>query len=479
MNLRLDVRVLGLLVAAIGVAQVLPVVAALGYGEAVWPWVESGAPALVLGLALAALAHPRERTMRARDAYLVVGAGWLLASLAGALPFVTTGTLAPLDAFFESVAGFTTTGSTVMTDIEGAPRGLLLWRSFTQWVGGMGILLFAVAVLPLLGIGGMQLFRVEVPGPVKDKLKPRVAETARRLWAIYVGLTAAEWLALRLVGMDGFEALNHALTTLATGGFSTRDASIAAFGSPAIEWILIVFMALAGVNFVLYHRLLTDGLRSVTRDHELRYYAAMLLVATVLVVLALPGAHAGSLEQAVRNAAFGVVSVATTTGYGTADFEAWPAVAQLVLLLLMVLGGMAGSTAGGVKSLRVLLGFRALGVAVEKLVHPHAVRPVKYGDRAVPDDVLAGVWAFFTAYFALAALAAAVVAAAGYDVLTAVSSALTALGNVGPGLGEVGPFDDFAHVPGAVKAALALCMLAGRLEIFTFLVILQPRFWRR
>jgi trk system potassium uptake protein TrkH len=478
-NLRLDARILGFLAVVLGGAHVLPLATALAFGESPWPWLACGAGVAAGGLAVSFAARPRARTLRPRDAYFVVAAGWALASAVGALPYVALGALGPVDALFESVSGFTTTGSTVIVGLDRAARGLLLWRALSQWIGGMGIILFAVAVLPLLGIGGMQLFRVEVPGPVKDKLRPRVIERARRLWAVYVGLTAAQWLALLAAGMGPFDAICHAFTTLATGGFSTRDASLGAFASPAVEWVSIAFMTLAGINFVLLWRAFAEGPRAALQDGELRYYLAMIAVATLVVAPLLPLEHAGDGEAAVRNALFGVVSVATTTGYGTVDFEQWPALAQLTLLLLMVLGGMAGSTAGGVKSLRVLLGFRAVAVSVEKLVHPRSVRPVKHGGRAVPDDVLAGVWTFFTAYFAIAALGAAIVASAGYDVLTAVSAALTALGNVGPGLGAVGPYDNFAHLPAAPKLALAGCMLAGRLEIFTILVLLQPGFWRR
>jgi trk system potassium uptake protein TrkH len=478
-NPRLAAQIIGLLVAATGGTQILLVAVALAFGEPVLPYLGSGLLGVVFGAGLALPARPRERRLRPRDAYLIVAGSWLLVSLAGALPFVTTGVLGPLDAFFESVAGFTTTGSSAMTDIEAAPRTLLLWRAFTQWVGGMGIILFTIAILPLLGIGGMQLFRIEVPGPVTDKLRPRVIETARRLWAIYVGLTALEWLLLWLAGLSHFDAICHAFSTLATGGFSTRNASIGAYGSATVEWIVIVFMALAGVNFVVHYRVLTQGPRQLLRDGELRYYLAMLGAATLLVVAVLPAEHAGSLETSLRNGLFAVTSIATTTGFATVDFERWPALAQLVLLQLMILGGMAGSTAGGLKSLRVLIGFRSVAVAIAKLVHPHAVRPVKYARRAVPDDVVAGIWAFFTAYFAIAALAAAVITAAGYDIVTAVSAALTALGNVGPGLGAVGPADNFAHCPGGVKLVLAGCMLAGRLEVFTLLVLLQPAFWRR
>jgi trk system potassium uptake protein TrkH len=508
-NLRLDAQIVGFLVGSLGAFQLLPAVVALLYGESPWPFLVSGLAAAAFGLALALPARPRERLLRPRDAYLVVAAGWAVGSAFGGLPYLLAGMLGPVDAFFESVAGFTTTGSTVMPRIEGSGHGLLLWRSFTQWIGGMGIILFTVAILPLLGIGGMQLFRVEVPGPVKDKLSPRVVETARRLWAIYVGLTAAQWLALWLAGLSHFDAACHAFTTLATGGFSTRDASVGAFGSPAVEWIVTVFMIAAGTNFVLHHRLVTQGPRGLWRDAELRYYLAVIALATLACWLfagqggidtgagagagagvagaAGPGAvDAGAVSAGtdaglagLRGTLFSVVSVVTTTGYGTVDFERWPPFGQLVLLQLMILGGMSGSTAGGVKSLRVLLGFRALGAAVQKLVHPRAVRPVKYGGRAVPEDVVAGIWAFFTAYFAIGAAATAVVAAWGYDLVTAVSAALTTLGNVGPGLGAVGPFDNFAHVPAAVKLVLSACMIAGRLEVFTLLVLLQPSFWRR
>jgi trk system potassium uptake protein TrkH len=478
-NLRLDARIVGLLVAALAACQILLAGVAPALGDRPLPYLASGALCLAAGLGLALPARPRERAIRPRDAFLIVGTGWILASMAGAVPFVTTGLLGPVDALFESVAGFTTTGSTVLPSVETAPATLLLWRSFTQWLGGMGIILFTVAVLPLLGIGGMQLFRAEVPGPAKDKLRPRVIQTARGLWVVYVGFTLLEGLALVAAGLPPFDALNHAFTTLATGGFSTRDASIGAYASPAVEWIVLVFMALAGVNFVLHYRLLTRGPAGIWRDAELRYYLAVLGAATLAVLPVLPAEQAPSAEAALRNALFSVVSIATTTGYGTVDLERWPPLGQLVLLLLMVLGGMSGSTAGGVKSLRVLIGFQALAVASWRLVHPHAVRHVKYGGRVVQDDVMAGIWAFFTAYFALAALATAVVAGAGYDLVTAVSAALTALGNVGPGLGAVGPFDNFSHFPAAVKLVLSLCMLAGRLEIFTLLVLLAPAFWRR
>jgi trk system potassium uptake protein TrkH len=476
-NAPLIANVLGWLLLGIAAIQIVPICAAFTFDEPLLPYAASAIAAGVVGLAMAIGARPTDRRLRTRDGFLVVSAAWLIASAFGALPYLLTETLGVTDAIFESVAGFTTTGSTVMLQIEGAPRALLLWRSITQWLGGMGIILFAVALMPLLGVGGMQLFKAEVPGPVADKLTPRVAVTAQRLWLIYVGFTAVEWVALVFAGMSGYEALCHSLTTMSTGGFSTLDASIGGFDSALIEWIVIVFMTLAGVNFVLHYRLLTGHIGSVLRNAELRYYLILLGCAALIVYWAL--VHA--IEPGgIRTALFQVVSIATTTGYATADFEGWPAVALLILLQLMILGGMAGSTSGGVKSLRVLIGMKALTSVFDRLGHRTAVgHPVRYEKRRVPDEVLAGIWAFLTAYFLLVAAVACVVAASGYDLLTSLSAALTSVGNVGPGLGDIGPFDNFAHFPGAVKFTLCIAMIAGRLELFTILILFHRDFWRR
>ncbi len=479
MNLRLDFQILSGLVVLLGIFQIVPIAAALIFGEPLTPYVLSGLIALMIGLPVYWNCRSSDRRIRPRDGFLVVALAWILASLFGAIPYLAQGALGPVDAIFESVAGFSTTGSTVLTDIEAQPHALLLWRSLSQWLGGMGIIVFTVAILPLLGIGGMQLFKAEVPGPVADKVSPRVAVTARRLWMIYVGFTAAEWVALRLAGLSGFDALCHSFTTLATGGFSTRNASIGAFQSPAVEWIVIFFMLMAGINFVLHFRLLTGRFKSVWHDAELRYFLGVILAATIVVLISVSGASETGGEIGLRVALFNTLSILTTTGYGTVDFELWPSLAQMMILHLMVLGGMSGSTGGGVKSLRALLGFRALRVSFSRLVHPHAVRPVKYGGRPVRDDVLSAIWSFFTAYVFMGTLGAAVVAYAGYDLVTAISSSLTALSNVGPGLGAVGPNDNFAHFPAYVKLTLCLNMIAGRLEIFTLLVLFQPEFWRR
>lgn len=481
MNSLLVANLLGWLLLGIGVVQLVPIAAAIAFGEPVLPFAASAIAAVVCGAPIVLGARPTDPKMRIREGFAIVTFAWLLASGFGSLPYDLTGTLGPIDAWFEAVSGFTTTGSTVMTKIEGAPLSLLLWRSLTQWLGGMGIIVFAVALMPVLGVGGMQLFKAEVPGPVADKLTPRIADTARRLWLVYVGLTVAQLLALWIAGLSFFEALCHSFTTMATGGFSTRDASIASFASPAVEWIVIVFMALAGANFVLHYRVLTGRVGVALRDTELRYYAALLAGASAIVawVLIRSGEIASSAE-AIRGAVFAVVSIATTTGYATLDFEHWNALALLVLLQLMILGGMAGSTAGGVKSLRTWIGLQSLVHVFDRIGHRAAVgHPVRYGGSRVPDDVIAGIWSFLTAYFLLVIAVAAIVAAVGYDLETAASAALTTVGNVGPGISEIGPFDNFAHFPGGVKLVLCVAMIAGRLELFTVLVLFHPDFWRR
>jgi trk system potassium uptake protein TrkH len=475
-NRRFVVYLLGWLLLLDCAFLVVPLAASLMFGESPEPWAEAIAVGGVFGVLLVSSRTEFDRHIRPRDGFIVTGA-WILVSLVGAVPYVVTGSLGPVDALFESVSGFTTTGSTVIPDVTVIPRSLLLWRAMSQWLGGMGIILFTIAILPLLGIGGMQLFKAEVPGPVVDKVRPRLAATARSLWGIYVGFTAAEWALLKLAGMSGYEALCHCLTTLPTGGFSTRNASVGEFGSPTIEWIVTAFMLLAGINFVLHYRLITGRVRRIWQDLELRYFLGVL--AAAIVILAVSTHEPGQrLADSIRAASFQAVSIMTTTGYVTADFEVWPTLSLIVLLVLMLLGGMSGSTGGGVKSLRALLAVSSLRATIHRLIHPHAVRPIKYGGQVVPETVLSGIWGFLTAYMIIVTLGAAVVAAYGYDLITAISASLTAISNVGPGLGEVGAYDNFAHAPGPVKVTLAVIMLFGRLEIFTLLAMMSREFWR-
>ena len=478
MNRAFDIYLLGWLLLLDCAFLCLPTLASLVFGESLEPWVAAIAVTAVVGALLIRTHPPSDRHIRPRDGFLIVSGAWISVSLVGAVPYLVSGALGPADAFFESVSGFTTTGSTVIPDVTIIPRSLLLWRAMSQWLGGMGIILFTIAILPLLGIGGMQLFKAEVPGPVADKVRPRLAETARTLWMVYVGFTAAEWVALRLAGLSGFDALCHSFTTLATGGFSTRNTSVGEFGSPTVEWIVIFFMLLAGINFVLHYRVLSGRVKEVWRDAELRYFLGVIAVAT-LILFATVHEDGGRLVDSFRHAAFQTVSILTTTGYCTTDFELWTTLPLLVLLCLMVLGGMSGSTGGGVKSLRALLAMSSLRTTLHRLIHPHAIRPVKYGGTVVSEVVLSGIWSFLTAYLLIALVGIAVVTAYGYDLMTAISAGLTSIGNVGPGLGEIGAYDNFAHFPGVVKIVLSGCMLFGRLEVFTLLALFSREFWRR
>ncbi|RMF71865.1 MAG: TrkH family potassium uptake protein [Acidobacteria bacterium] len=479
MNPRLDVMILGLLAGLVGLFQLAPLALALALGEPGGPFV----PGLAVGLLLAAAGlvagRGASRTVRPRDGFLVVGVGWILASAISAVPFVASGATGPVDAWFEAVSGITTTGSTILVDIEAQSASLLFWRSMTQWIGGMGIIVFTIAILPLLGVGGMQLFRAEVPGPVTDKIAPRVTVTARYLWLVYVGLTAIEALLLRAFGMPALEAVDHAFTTMATGGFSPKAASIGAYDSPLIRVTVIVFMALAGMNFVLHFKAFQGRLRDVLRDEELRWYLALIALFAIPMTVVLALVEQQPLGRAAEDAFFTVVSLMTTTGYATADYELWPLVTHGPIILLLILGGMAGSTGGGVKTLRTLLAFRSLRASFSRMLHPHAVRPVVYRGRPVPGPVMEAIWGFFAAYITLAVLGMLVVNMTGADLVTSWSASLTALGNVGPGLGAVGPVDNFAALPGGVKLVLSALMLFGRLELYTLLLLLMPGFWRR
>ncbi len=415
-----------------------------------------------------------------REGFAVVTLGWVLFGVVGALPYYLSGAIPGLvDAVFESVSGFTTTGATVLTDIEAVPRALLLWRALTHWLGGMGIIVLGLAILPMLGVGGAQLFRAEVPGPTADRLRPRIQDTAKLLWGVYVGLTAVEVVLLLAGGMDLYEAVCHAFATMATGGFSNRNASVGGFGSAYLDWVITVFMFLAGVNFTLHYAVLTGGGRRALRNEELRAYALLALGATAILVVANAGRVYGNPLENLRYSAFQAVSILTTTGFGTADYEKWPVVCQVLLVLLMFVGGSAGSTGGGMKVSRAVLLVKHAAAQLWSLVHPRGVRVVKLDGRPVPAAVLQGVLGFFALYLLVTGAGALAVAATGVDPTTAVASVIACVGNIGPGLGGVGPTDNYAHLPAAAKVVLTFCMLLGRLELFTVLALLYPSAWRR
>ncbi len=484
MRWKLIIKLLGALNFVLGATMIFPLLIAL-YDDG--PDLRAFSVALPTTLLLSGLAvlftRKAEDELSHRDGFLVVALAWISACFFGSLPFWLYGSFGGFtNAYFESVSGFTTTGSTILTDIGSMPRGILFWRSIIQWFGGMGIIVLSLAILPLLGVGGMQLFKAEVPGPTTDKLQPRIRDTAKLLWKVYVLLTALEMVLLTIGGMTAFEAICHSFTTLATGGFGTRPDSLMS-STPFQEMVITLFMLLAGVNFTLHYLALKGSPRSYFRDSEFRAYLIIVAVSTVILtsMLRLSGEYS-SVWQSLRYSVFQVVSIVTTTGYNSADFEAWGAtvaLAPLLLFLLMFVGGSAGSTGGGMKVIRVWLllkhGYRELF----RLIHPRAVKHVKVGGKVIPEPVLDAVIGFFVLYIFLFVLASLVVASFGHDFVTSFSSVAACIGNIGPGLGSVGPVDNFAHLQPVVKWILIFCMLLGRLEIYTILLLLIPEFWKK
>ncbi len=423
--------------------------------------------------------HPNKE-LNKRDGYLVVTFGWLSMALFGTLPYLLSGSINNFtDAFFETLSGFSTTGATILVDIESVHKGILFWRSLTQWVGGMGIIVLTVAILPLLGIGGMQLFVAEAPGISPDKLQPRIKETAKRLWLVYMLLTAAEFLLLWIGGMSFFDAINHSLTTMATGGFSTKNASIAYFNSPFIQYVIIIFMVLAGTNFTVTYLLLHRKFKGVVNNEEFKYYVFFMLTLGLLVGGALYALdNSGDLEESIRLGLFQVVSVVTTTGYITGDFTAWSSFITVIFLILMFVGASSGSTSGGVKVVRHLLLIKNSFAELKRQVHSNAIIPVRLNQKSVSKDIIFNVLAFLFIYIIIFAIGAVVMGLLGADFNTAIGSVATCLGNIGPGLGDVGPVNNFSTISTPGKWVLSFLMLVGRLELFTVLVLLTPSFWK-
>jgi trk system potassium uptake protein TrkH len=436
--------------------------------------------ALLLSVVLAMVGRRAELTVRLRDALVVVTLGWLSAGFLGAIPYMVTGAIPHLhDALFETISGFTTTGSTILTDIEALPKGLHFWRITTQWLGGLGIVVLFVALFPQLGVGAKHLFKSEVPGPITEGLRPKIKETAMALWWIYVAITLLEALLLWLAGLDIFDALVHAMSTMATGGFSTRADSIAAFNSPLVEWIIILFMYLAGVNFALHYAALGGRFNVFVRNGEWRVYTAILIGCSLLITVLLLPTMGGDLETALRTASFQVLALGTGTGFGTADYDSWPVLAKVILMGLMIIGGSAGSTAGGMKVSRIMVLLKCAVIELAHTVRPHAVRVVKIGRSAVRDDVLKQIMAFAVLFFCTVAVCTLWLAALDVELGTAFAAALTCVANVGPGFGGVGPSMNFAEIPASGKLILSVGMILGRLEFLTVLALLLPSTWRR
>lgn len=482
--------ILGGFMVALAFAMVLPALVALLYGESTWiDFLQSAALCALAGGILFYLFRPREE-LRMREAFLIVSLTWLVGSLAGALPFWFSGTLINYtDAVFEVMSGFSTTGSSILGGtthegvinpaIESIDRSLLFWRSLTHWIGGMGIILLTLALLPLLGIGGMQLFKAEYSGSTADKITPRIQETAKLLWTVYVGLTFAQYLLLWIhPSMDWFDALNHAFSTLATGGFSTKNASVGAFQSVYVESVVILFMFLAGINFALHFRLFTGRVAAVYQNSELRFYTILTLLFIAGVTLSLWYSNALSFGEALRSSSFQVVSILTTTGFGTDDYTLWPHLSFALLFVLFFTGGCAGSTSGGIKMLRISIILKTIQREFRQTLHPHAVLPIRLGKRIVSPSVLRTILSFLMLYLLIFLTGSTLLAGLGYDPYSAMSASIASIGNIGPGWGAFGPAENYAHIPLIGKWVLIIMMMIGRLEIITVLILFTPWFWK-
>ncbi|MBU0489510.1 MAG: TrkH family potassium uptake protein [Bacteroidetes bacterium] len=414
-----------------------------------------------------------------REGYIIVSFTWIVISFFGALPFLISGYIPGItDAFFETMSGFTTTGASILRDIEIVPRDILFWRSMTHWIGGMGIIVLTLAILPMLGIGGMQLFVAEVPGPTPDKLHPRITGTAKRLWGIYVLLTLVQTVLLLFGGMDLHESLCHTFGTMATGGFSTRNASVAAY-SPYIQYVIIFFMFLAGMNFTLHYFALKGKLKTVWKNEEFRYYLFLMVIISLIIAAVLVIKSDKGIETAIRDSLFQVVSITTTTGFVTSDYLLWPGYLWFLLFLLFFTGGCAGSTGGGIKVIRQLLLFKNSRLELRRLVHPQAVLPVKLNGKSVSQDIIFNILAFYLIYMLIFAFGTAIMTVLGLDFQTSIGSVAATLGNIGPGIGDVGPVCNYADMPDAGKWFLSFFMLLGRLELFTVLILFSFAFWKK
>lgn len=504
MNKKAVAYTLGNLLLCVVVALLAPLLIAVYYGHRygegdlmafVWTIVVTIAAGLILRVTCRTTPD-----LHNREGFAVVALGWMVIALFGALPFFFYGAFQAegrgvvdefIFCYFESMSGFSTTGATVLTEIEHLPHGILFWRSLTHWLGGMGIVVLAVAILPLLGVGGMQLYRAEAPGPQTDRLTPRIASTAKLMWGVYVLISGVEFLFLwggQLVGatqMTAFDAACHAFGTMATGGFATKNASIGQYNSVYIDVVITCFMFLAGTNFALHYRALRGDIRSYWRDTEFRFYCFMYAFCISLITwntLSSVGGAApvyDSAGESLQYASFQVAAIITTTGYGTADFELWPSLSQCLLVMMMFFGGCAGSTGGGMKHVRFLLLIKHGYAEIKRLIMPRAVLPIRLGDRVVSPDLMRNILGFFSLFLGCVAVATLIMAALGLDTVTAFTCVVATIFNIGPGLGTVGPVDNYAHIPAIGKCVLSFCMVLGRLELYTVLVLFAPQLWKR
>lgn len=484
-NHKLIVKILGSLLVFEGGFLLVALVVSLIYKETVWlDFLISAAIAFVAGAALMLAGRNARPNIGKREGSVIVTNTWLFFSLVGLLPFLFSGSIPSFtDAFFETMSGFTTTGASILNDIESLPKSILFWRSFTQWIGGLGIIVISMALLPVFGFSSVQVFSAEATGPTKDKIHPKMNETAKRLLGIYISLTLIETILLKIAGMNWFDAVNHAFTTMATGGFSTKQASIGYWDSALIQYIIIVFMIFAGINFSMYYYVMKARFDKIRVNEEFRFYLFITLISTLLILISILPENdvlsLSSIEQAFRDSLFTVSSLITTTGYVTTDYDLWKPVTWIILLITMMMGASAGSTAGGIKTVRIVIIAKYCYYEFKRIIHPNAIIPVRYNGHLMKEDVTTRVLAFVLLYFMIVALGSIVLSFNGMGFKEALSGMITSLSDVGPGLGEIGPTKNFYYLSDFAKWFLAIIMLVGRLELFTVLLILTPAFWKK
>ena len=479
MNTKMIRYILAKMLGVEAILLLLPALVSLIYGEfsGVYFLIPSGI--LIVIYLLVGMKKPEKRTIYGKEGMVIVASAWILWSLFGALPFTLSGSIPSyLDAFFETVSGFTTTGSSILTDVEALPQGMLFWRSFTHWIGGMGVLVFVMVLTTLDKRNSMYLMRAEVPGPEKDKLVPRTMSTARILYGMYLGLTLIEVILLLLGGMNMFDSLIHAFGTAGTGGFSNYAASVGHFDSAYIEGVISIFMILFGINFNLYFFLLIRDFKPVWKNEELRAYLGIILAAVAVITLNISGQYPNPLK-AFRYALFQVASIITTTGYATADYNAWPMLSQCILLMLMVIGACASSTGGGIKVSRFLMVLKCIKREIKQMVHPKSISIIRVNDKKVGADVLRSLYVYLMAYAGIVVGSVLLVSIDNLDFGTTFSSVLATLNNIGPGIADVGPVGNFAEFSPLSKIVFCFDMLAGRLEIFPFLMLFTASAWNR
>ncbi len=480
MNPRSIFFVLGKMLTYFSVIIMVPLIYAFfDSGSDIKPFLMTIYFSLGIGLSLQILTQKVDN-ISLKDGFLIVTLGWIAYSIIGSIPYLVSGTFTSFgDAFFETMSGLTTTGATVMTKIEGTQNSILLWRSITQYIGGLGIIVLAVSILPEIGLGAVRLFNSEMPGPTKEKVFPRIKDTAKTLWIIYIALTIAQTLLLKLTGLSFFDAINHSLTTMSTGGFSTKDLSIISFNNPAAEWIIVLFMFIAGLNLTLHINFLRTKKFNYFHNSEFKLYLFIVLISWIFVMLNINYHNNISLLNNLRLAGFQVMTIITTTGFVSADYELWPQFSQFLLVFLMFFGAMAGSTAGSVKIGRVLVMGKSLLKEITKVLHPKMIYKIKIDKQAVSENIVRNISIFIFLYFLIFIFSSLFLTLFQIDIITSTSAVAACLGNIGPGLGLVGALDNYAFLPIGIKYFLAFLMMVGRLEIYTVIVIFTPSFWRK